>query len=62
MPDNSGDYKPDDYRRGGDPLKHQDWRDHGKWKHGGDWNPRKHEEESKDRFNYKKKDWDKRVR
>ena len=45
------------WRNGGDPLKHQDWRDGGRWKHGGDWNPRKHEEESKDKFDYKKQDW-----
>jgi hypothetical protein len=55
MPDdNSGNW-----RNGGDPLKHQDWRDGGKWKHGGNWNPKKHEEESKNKFDYKKQDWNK---
>jgi hypothetical protein len=29
-----------DWKSGGDPLKHQDWRDGGRWRYGGNWNPK----------------------
>lgn len=46
MPEKDSQWKPDDWRKGGDPLKHKDWRDGGDWRHGGNWNHKKYERES----------------